>query len=188
MDSYFDIKALPNPEIIQSAVLAHLMQQLHKQLPVFNGRIGLAFPAYGQQRTLGGIIRVLGDREDVEKLYGQLQGMADVSDYALLTSVEPTPMNITQYARYTRAHAKGNSRLQRLKRRHQAAGTWTDELAAAITSKYSQPLHLPHVRLNSISSGQVFLLFVRRNVVQEQARGEFNAYGLSLSEATVPVF
>lgn len=66
--------------------------------------------------------------------------MADVSDYALLTSVEPTPMNITQYARYTRAHAKGNSRLQRLKRRHQAAGTWTDELAAAIANKYSEPL------------------------------------------------
>lgn len=52
MDSYFDIKVLPNPEIIQSAVLAHLMQQLHKQLPVFNGRIGLAFPAYGQQVAL----------------------------------------------------------------------------------------------------------------------------------------
>ena len=188
MDSYFDMKALPNPEIIQSAVLAHLMQQLHKLLPVFDGRIGLAFPAYGQQRTLGGIIRVLGESKDVEKLYDQLQCMADVSDYALLTSVEPTPMNITQYARYTRAHAKGNSRLQRLKRRHQAAGTWTDELAAAIASKYSQPLHLPHVSLNSVSSGQVFILFVRRNVVQEQGKGAFNAYGLSLGDATVPVF
>lgn len=188
MDSYFDIKALPNPEIIQSAVLAHLMQQLHKQLPVFNGRIGFAFPAYGQQRTLGGIIRVLGDREDIEKLCDQLQRMADVSDYAMLTPVEPTPMHITQYARYTRVHAKGNSRLQRLKRRHQAAGTWSDELAAAIASKYSQPLHLPHVQLNSISSGQAFILFVRRNVAQEQARGGFNAYGLSLGEATVPIF
>ena len=41
------------------------------------------------------------------------------------------------------------------------------------------PLHLPHVRLSSISSGQAFILFVRRNVVQEQVRGEFNAYGLS---------
>jgi CRISPR-associated endonuclease Csy4 len=188
MDNYFDMKALPNPEIIQSAVLAHLMQQLHKLLPAFEGRIGLAFPAYGQQRTLGGIIRVLGERKDIERLYDQLQGMADVTDYALLTSIEPTPVSITQYARYTRVHAKGNSRLQRLKRRHQAAGTWTDELATAIASKYSQPLHLPHVSLNSASSGQAFILFVRRNVVQEQGGGAFNAYGLSLGDAAVPVF
>ncbi len=188
MDSYFDIKALPNPEIIQSAVVAHLMQQLHKLLPAFDGRIGLAFPAYGQQRTLGGIIRVLGECKDVERLYQQLQGMADVSDYALLTPIEPTPVNITQYARYTRAHAKGNSRLQRLKRRHQAACTWTDELATAIASKYSQPLHLPHVSLNSVSSGQAFILFVRRQVVQEQKRGAFNSYGLSLGNVAVPAF
>ena len=182
------MKALPNPEIIQSAVLAHLMQQLHKLLPAFDGRIGLAFPAYGQQRTLGGIIRVLGESKDVEKLYDQLQCMADVSDYALLTPIEPTPVNITQYARYTRAHAKGNSRLQRLKRRHQAAGTWADELATAIVSKYSQPLHLPHVSLNSVSSGHAFMLFVRRNIAQENGGGEFNAYGLSLGDGVVPVF
>ena len=188
MDSYFDIKALPNPEIIQSAVLSHLMQQLHKLLPAFEGRIGLAFPAYGQQRTLGGIIRALGESKDVDRLYDQLQCMVVVSDYALLTPIEPTPMGITQYARYTRAHAKGNSRLQRLKRRHQAVGTWTDELATAIASKYSQPLHLPHVSLNSVSSGQAFILFVHRNIVQEQGEGSFNAYGLSLGGAAVPVF
>ena len=98
MDNYFDMKALPNPEIIQSAVLAHLMQQLHKLLPAFEGRIGLAFPAYGQQRTLGGIIRVLGESKDVDRLYDQLQCMVVVSDYALLTPIEPTPMGITQYA------------------------------------------------------------------------------------------
>lgn len=188
MDSYFDIKALPNPEIIQSAVLGHLMQHLHQLLPAFDGRIGLAFPAYGQQHTLGGIVRVLGEHKDSDVLYQQLQGMTDISDYALLTPIEPTPANISQYVKYTRAHAKGNSRLQRLKRRHQAAGTWTDELASLIASKYSQPLHLPHVSLNSASSGQRFMLFVRRQLVQEGGQGVFNSYGLSLGEAAVPAF
>ena len=79
-------------------------------------------------------------------------------------------------------------RCQRLKRRHQAEGTWTDELATAIASKYIQPLHLPHVSLNSVSTGQAFILFVRRHVMQESELGSFNAYGLSLGEATVPVF
>ena len=188
MDSYFDIKALPNPEIIQSAVLGHLMQHLHQLLPAFDGRIGLAFPAYGQQRTLGGIVRVLGESKDSNALYHQLQDAADVSDYALLTRIEPTPANISRYVKYTRVHTKGSSHLKRLKRRHQEAGTWTDELASLIASKYSQPLHLPHVSLNSASSGQRFMLFVRRQIVQEQGQGVFNSYGLSLGEVAVPAF
>ncbi|MEY8241149.1 MAG: type I-F CRISPR-associated endoribonuclease Cas6/Csy4 [Cycloclasticus sp.] len=190
MDSYLDIKALPNPEIIQSSVIAHLMQQLHKLLPSFDGRIGLAFPAYGQQRTLGGIIRVLGEGKDVDIIYQQLQEIKDVTGYAVMTAIEPIPTMVNEYARYTRVHAKGNSRVQRLKRRHQAAGTWTEELAANIAKKYSQSLNLPHVSLNSASSGQVFILFVRRDTVQKKGEGLFNAYGLSLisSNAAVPVF
>lgn len=50
MDSYCELKALPNPEIIQSAVIAELMQVLHKLLPACEGQIGLDFPAYGQHK------------------------------------------------------------------------------------------------------------------------------------------
>ncbi len=187
MDSYFDVKALPNPEITQSAVLAHLMQQLHKALPAFEGRLGLAFPAYGQQHTLGGIIRILGEEIDVVDLHQQLQGMMDVTDNGLLTAMASIPEG-NKYVRYTRVHVKGNSRMQRLKRRHEAAGTWTDELAAAIEAKYSRPMHLPHVGLRSASSGQRFLLFVQRANASELFAGLFNAYGLSLGEASVPSF
>lgn len=191
MDSYFDIKALPNPEIIQSAVVAHLMQNLHVILPEHKGRLGLSFPAYGQQNTMGGIIRVLGSGSDVSEFHQKLQRMPDVVDYGLLSEVNEIPL-ISQYACFTRLHAKGNSRFKRLKKRYQVNGTWTDELEQTVLAKYSVPIHGPHLNLRSSSTGQNFLLFVRKKVVNNSISGIFNSYGLGNSSsskiATVPWF
>ena len=60
MDYYFELRALPNPEILQSEVIAHLMGELHLALTQYNGEIGLDFPGYAHGRGLGGIIRLLG--------------------------------------------------------------------------------------------------------------------------------
>jgi CRISPR-associated endonuclease Csy4 len=188
MDSYFDIKALPNPEIIQSAVVAHLMQALHSELPEFEGRVGLDFPAYGQQRTLGGIIRVLGFSADINQLHRRLEQNVSFTDYALLTSISDIPENVGKYAKYLRCHAKGNSRLVRLKKRHEAKGTWTDELQLAVSDKFSQLIKLPYVQLTSASTGQPFMLFIRQKIMTDAEVGSFNGYGLSLGEATIPKF
>ncbi len=191
MHSYFDIKALPNPEIIQSAVVAHLMQNLHRILPEYNGRIGLSFPAYGQQNTMGGIIRVLGNENDVPEFHDKLQRIPDIVDYGLLTTVNEVP-SVSQYACFSRRHVKGNSRLNRLKKRHQASGTWTEELEQVVQEKFSAHIHGPHINLRSSSTGQKFLLFVSRKVVKTPVEGIFNAYGLGDSDlsktATVPWF
>ena len=187
MDSYFDIKALPNAEILQSAVIAHLMQQLHRVLPQYGGRIGLSFPAYGQQRTLGGIIRVLGVKSDVEQIFQQLNKSAAVKDYGLITPASVIPSSVTKHAFFMRVHAKGKSRFERLKRRHVERGTWTSELEVAASEKMKQPLHLPHVRFKSASTGESFLLFLNRRLCGLPVEGVFNGYGLSKT-ATVPWF
>ena len=188
MDSYFELKALPNPEIIQSAVVAELMQVLHKLLPSYDGRLGVDFPAYGQQHTLGGIIRLLGAKQDVETLHTALVQHPVIQDYALLTGVSTVPGTIGQYACYQRRQARGNSRFQRMKKRHQLKGTWTDELEQALQLKLSTPVRLPHVKLKSASTHQSFLLFVERKTSSKPLAGDFNGYGLGLDGTTVPVF
>ena len=135
MDSYCELKALPNPEIIESAVIAELMQTLHQLLPQFDGRIGLDFPAYNQDRTLGGIIRILGQKEDMQALRALLEGHSVVQDYALLTELDDIPTGVERYASYQRQHARGNSRYQRQKQRHEGRGYLERSAGTSITGK-----------------------------------------------------
>ena len=188
MDSYLDIKALPDSEIIQSAIIAHLMQALHGLLPNYEGRIGLDFPAYGQQRTLGGIIRVLGNKADIQNLYQRIRTSALFSDYAFTTEILDIPRHLSKHVKYQRYHVKGNSRFNRLKKRHIALGTWTQELAKGASSKFDVPIKLPHISIQSTSTGQNFMLFVKQKTLSEPQHGAFNTYGLSLGIATVPKF
>ena len=189
MNKYFEIKAIPDPELVQSAVVSHLMQCLHSYLPNYESRIGLGFPGYGQQRTLGGIIRVLGTAEDLNLLIQQLKADNKSSSYSLLTDILDIPKNIKLHAIYSRKHAKGNSDFERLRRRHIERQTWTDELEKKSLEKYSQPIHLPHVYLRSGSTQQAkFPMFIKREMTPTSKTCSFNAYGLSLEGATIPVF
>ena len=188
MDSYCELKALPNPEIIESAVIAELMQTLHQLLPQFDGRIGLDFPAYNQDRTLGGIIRILGQKEDMQALRALLEGHSVVQDYALLTGLDDIPAGVERYASYQRQHVRGNSRYQRQKQRHESRGTWNEVLEQALQEKCSRPLHLPHVKLRSASTSQRFMLFIKRKSRSKPQVGSFSGYGLGIDGSTVPVF
>ncbi len=189
MDSYFELKALPDPEIIQSAVVSELMQAVHSLLINYDGRVGIDFPAYGQQRTLGGIIRLLGNQQDMDSLRSALAEHRSVQDYGLLTARNVIPDNISGYVCCSRRHTKGsNSRFQRLKKRHQARGTWSESLEQTILQKFAKPLHLPHVALKSASTGQRLLLFIERKHNKQQCPGQYNSYGLGLGGASVPAF
>lgn len=187
MDHYFDLKALPDAELVQSAVVAQLLQMLHGFLPEYEGELGLDFPGYGQQRTLGGIIRVLGPEAGVSRLVQQLQDHRDCRDYGLLGEVKAIP-DSTRFVANRRHHVKGNSRMQRHKKRHEQRGTWTPELALILAAAYTKPSRLPFIQLHSGSTGQQFLLFVDRRVKPVAKPGKFNSYGLSLDGSTVPAF
>lgn len=188
MDSYFEIRAIPDPELLQSAIVANLMQKIHGLLPAYDGRVGLSFPGYGQARTLGGIIRIHGNTNDLERLNFDVRNDPGMRSYGLISDVSSVPDSIKGYAKFQRLHAKGNSHLRRLQQRHQARGTWTKELEESISRKYAVQVSCPHVSLKSASTGQPrFLLFIERCGSDSSADGEFNAYGLSKT-ATVPLF
>lgn len=188
MDSYFEIRAIPDPELLQSAIVANLMQKIHGLLPAYQGRVGLSFPGYGQARTLGGIVRLHGCAPDLERLNFEVRNNPDVRSYGLISDVSSVPGSVKGYAKFQRLHAKGNSHLRRLQQRHRARGTWTKELEESISKKYTLKVSCPHVVLKSASTGQSrFLLFIERCGSDSSADGEFNAYGLSKT-ATVPLF
>ena len=79
---YADLKAIPQAEMLQSQVVAHIVQALHGLLPRFSGRIGIGFPAYGQNRTLGGIVRLFGSETDLDDLHCLLQNTTPASSAA----------------------------------------------------------------------------------------------------------
>jgi len=188
MDSYFDIKAIPNPELLQSAVVGELMQAVHSLLPAFGGRVAVGFPAYGQVNTLGGIIRLYGMQSDLNDLHALALEHPGIRNYGLTTPIAAVPDSPKGHAAYTRLHVKGASHYRRLEKRHKARGTWTAELAAGIDEKYRQATHCPHVSLRSHTTNQRFILFIQQSRRKEAREGEFNAYGLSIDGATVPLF
>ena len=188
MDSYFELKALPNPEIVQSQVVSHLIQILHSILPLYGGRIGLGFPAYGQQRTMGGLIRAFGDQVELKCLRDKVSEQPDIRDYVLVTQVAKLPETNKGFVCYERFHARGGSKFRRQMRRHAARGTWSTEVAEASALRYSEKLSSPYLALKSASTGQNFLLFVRERSSQASVVGSFNAYGLATAGATVPKF
>ncbi len=189
MDTFFDIKAIPNPEIIQVDIVAALMQKLHLILPEFDGRIAIDFPAYGQGGTLGGIIRLLGKRQDIEELHLQVSGLNLFNDYALIEDVNDIPVNVKKFVRNKRYHTGGgNSRLKRLEKRHKQRGTWTPELAKASQEHYDKNIRMPHLNLKSLSTKQTFKLFILSSNADENIKGFFNSYGLSIDNATIPNF
>lgn len=185
---YFEIKAIPQAELTQSMVISHLMQRLHLHLPAFNGTIGLGFPAYGQHKTLGGIIRAYGPQEDVAQLAQALRQHPDCADYALLSTPKEIPSGVNEHRCFSRVHSKGLSDFKRSQKRLTAQGKWSEEVAKSMRAKFSRPLNLPHVHMSSKSTGQAnFMLWIKQSKPTQAIEGSFNGYGLS-HQASVPFF
>ncbi len=187
LSHYFELRVLGNPELTLSEILSHLMQQIHFALPAYQGRVGIDFPKYGEKGSLGSIIRLFGNEEHIGSLHASMSQNPQILSYAQISPVKDTP---TQGGgrRLTRQNIKSPAQLQRLKKRHEARGTWTEALENGITAKYSTPHLRPHVRLQSSSRGGSFPLAINCSLVQAPTEGLFSSYGLSLGEAAVPVF
>lgn len=191
---YFDIKAIPQAEMIQSTVVAHILQVLHQYLPQYNNSndtpIALAFPAYGQGDTLGGIIRVLGG-DNIAQLRTQL---VDLADYALITERQQIPDTVQGYVYFYREHFKGKSHIKHLRRRAEQRGRpWSSEYEKAVMRKYSFHKHVPYARLKSASTNQPKIwLHIGMKKAEKSTKGQLSAYGINSksqkSKVTVPVF
>ncbi|MDO5054748.1 type I-F CRISPR-associated endoribonuclease Cas6/Csy4 [Pasteurella oralis] len=182
---YIELKAIPQMDMLQSEVVGHCMQILHKFLPHFEGRMGVAFPAYGLGRTLGGILRVFGNQSDCDQLYLQLL-QAGLQDYALISEVKKTPSAI-EYRCYSRARRKGQSAISRTEKFLKSIDKWHEGIREEMQQRQQNTPYFPHVHLKSASTNQRFILAIKANKTSQPYIAQFSSYGLS-SKATVPHF
>lgn len=181
---YIEIKAIPQVDMLQTEVISFCLQKLHQILPHFEGRIGLAFPAYGNDKTLGGIIRLFGAENDCGFIHFKLQSLRD---YALISEVMPIPEKVKSYRVYQRVQPKGQSAIRRAQKRLTAQGKWNEEVLQNMLQKQATQRIYPHVHLKSSSTKQQFILAIKSVRQTKAVEGVFSAYGLSQT-ATVPHF
>lgn len=129
-------------DMLQSEVIGHCMQILHQFLPHFEGRVGVAFPAYGLGRTLGGIVRLFANQEDCNQLHQQLLRFG-LSDYALISEVSKTPLS-TECRSYSRVHRKGQSAIRRTEKRLKSQGRWMSP-SVQTCNNVSKMWHFSHI-------------------------------------------
>jgi len=186
MDHYFEIHLLPDPEFRESVLMNVVFSKLHRALVEGgNGCVGVSFPH--SKKTLGDILRLHGNAEDLRELVG-MNWLKGLTDYTRISTISEIP-EIHQHCVVRRVQAKGN--IERLYRRSVKKGWLTEEEAEAKKRECTgreNNLNHPFVSIKSSSTGQTFKLFVQqKKQVEKFQKGLFSKYGLS-SATTVPWF
>ena len=194
MKFYLEITLLPNPEVGINFLWSKVYQQIHLGLVEMQddqGRvpIGVAFPEYVQgdkYSILGGKLRLFAEHEATLSQFNASHWLARLSDYVHCTSIRPVPEKSIGYACYQRLQPKASK--ERLARRY-AKHHGVDEATALDHYRQHQqkPLAEPFIRLQSLSGGQTFCLWIKKTVVAEPSGDAFSRYGLSAT-STVPEF
>lgn len=184
MDTYLEIKVLPDLEITAPVLMNNLFAKLHRQLgAVGDGKIGVSFPA--SNKTLGEIVRLHSSAENLQKLMAD-NWLKGLRDYIQLTEIQAVPTQIKGYKTVTRIQVKS---AQNMRKRAISRGSLTAENAEErIPDSLNKSLSLPYLQIKSLSNGQVMRIFIQQSkLIQQPATGEFSSYGLSRI-ATVPYF
>ena len=184
MESYQEIRVLPDPEFGAELLMAALFAKFHRALGQFAaGKIGVSFPKYG--KNPGDVIRLHSSAEQLAA-FGQHPWLKGLHDHIEISAIRDVPSG-AKYRCFSRVQVKSNA--ERLRRRSVKKGWLTEaEALERIPDSKSQVTNLPFIQVKSLSSGETFRLFIRMG--QESnvpVAGEFGAYGLSLV-ATVPWF
>ncbi|MDX5628744.1 MULTISPECIES: type I-F CRISPR-associated endoribonuclease Cas6/Csy4 [unclassified Brenneria] len=184
MDHFLEIKVLPDPEFTAADLLNALFAKLHRALGQRGrGDIGVSFPDAG--KVLGEKIRLHGSSPALTELQSTtwLKGLRD---YTQISDIQPVPEG-AKFRTVQRIQVKSSA--LRLRRRSVNKGWLTEQQAAErIPFTCEKRTNLPYLQLKSLSSGEMFRLFISQGPLQDTpAIGTFSSYGLSAT-ATVPWF
>ena len=184
MDSYIDIKLLPDHEFTASAVLSKLWFKFHNQLVQSGAQIGVSFPERGD-KDLGAVMRLHGTADALNTLLA-VRWAKGVYDYIDLSPVQPVPADARQGV-VSRDNV-GRHSAECLRRRAEKRGNLsTEEMDRLFTPWNAKKPEGQAVEIYSQSSAVVAIFRVRHTEAPEPQAGTFNTYGLS-STATVPFF
>lgn len=178
--------------------------------------VGLAFPEYhmgDKFGVLGSKLRLFAqDQATLERLDIR-KWLSRLSDYVHCTSIRPVPDRVKGYAIYQRLQPKTNPErlarryLRRWEKHHPSeaapdlATVLSRELPFSVkdgagavvkqTLRYCDmspsAARVPFIRLQSLSGGHSFCLWIQKKTLAAAVSGHFSCYGLS-GAATVPEF
>jgi CRISPR-associated endonuclease Csy4 len=184
---YLDIHLRSDPEFPAHQLLAALYAKLHRALVHLQSTdVAVGFPGYSDKPPgLGNTLRLLGQSERLEQVMA-LPWLTGMADHVQVGAVQSVPA-VVNHGRLLRVQAKSSP--ERLRRRQMKRHGLTEaQVRERIPDSAAQRLELPFLTMRSASTGQPFLLFLRREASSApSAAGTFNAYGLSTT-ATVPWF
>jgi len=193
MKYYLDITLLPDNEIPLGFIWQKVYQQLHIAL-VENksgenqSNVALSFPQYGDKVfPLGNKIRLLAVEELQLENLSITQWLKRFADHTHITTIKAVPGLVSQFACFTRKQF--NTNISRLARRRSKRHKVTFEEALEYYATFEdEQTKLPFINVKSLSKGEQFRLFIEQEKAKEPSVGEFNCYGLSKAQATVPWF
>lgn len=199
MKHYQEITLIDQAEISSYFIWSKLYTQLHIALAEIKDtnnkvNIGVSFPQYIFEEKLedkkakinmGKKLRLFTqDEADLKKL--DLKKWLDrLTDYVHITSIREVPENIKSYAIYRRKQVKTNA--ERLARHRVKRGDIGFDEALARYSNVVTTTDLPFVQMKSLTSDQMFKLFIEKKNAEQSESQIFSTYGLS-SESSVPEF
>lgn len=197
MKYYQEITLIDQAEISLYFIWSKLYTQLHIALAEIkdtNNKVdlGVSFPQYlfekndkNSKVNLGKKLRLFAQNEaDLKKL--DLKKWLDrLTDYVHITSIREVPENIKGYAIYKRKQVKTNAK--RLARHRVKRGDIGFDEALARYSNVVTTTDLPFIQMKSLTSDQVFKLFIEKKNAEQSESQVFSTYGLS-SESSVPEF
>lgn len=184
MESYQDIRLLPDPEFGTELLMAALFSKLHRALGQHAaGDIGVSFPRAA--KTPGDVLRLHGTAQ-VLAAFNQHPWRKGVNDHIESSEINAVPGSL-KYRTVSRVQVKSSA--DRLRRRSVKKGWLTEDQALErIPDNQSKRCNLPFIALKSLSTGERFQLFIRQGELRDlPVEGIFSAYGLSAT-TTVPWF
>jgi len=187
MNSYHEIRLLPDPEFPATMLMSALFAKLHRGLVEHGrGNIGISFPdVRDEAKTLGQRLRLHGTESELTRLM-QSNWTRGIRDYVEIAQLAAIPAH-ARHRVVRRVQAKSSP--ERLRRRLIVRKSLDANSARlAVPDSAARHLDLPYVVMASSTTRQQFKLFIEHMPIRDdETDGSFSAYGLSAS-ATVPWF
>lgn len=184
MDSYLDIRVLPDSLISAPPLLNNLFARFHRTMARhYNGQVAVSFPRY-RQKTLGDVLRLFASKAVLEQLM-DFHWLKGLRDHTQVDDILPIGA-VKGYRTVSRVQKKSP---QNMRKRSIAKG-WLSERDAIlrIPDRRFKPLDLPYLQLQSLSNKQFMRVYVQLGELRDQPElGTFSSYGLSRT-ATIPWF
>ena len=196
MSHYQELTLLQHEEIPLYALWSKVYTQLHLalaelQAALGEGKVGVAFPEYvfdaeAQMGKLGSKLRVFAADAAVLQQLNLSQHLRRYADYVQLSDILAVPESVCGHVSFARVQVKSGAEraARRLLKRHPELD-YTTELARL--QGLSAHSALPFIQMHSLSSQQLFRLFIAKTSQPQAQTGDFGSYGLS-GIATVPDF